>query len=83
VLHLQKPAKSEDVLKAVETLCATARNQSVSAQIGLPSLPAQRVISELLGSELSNTFRAASTPATGKPVRSNTPICTKTEAWSQ
>ena len=52
-------------------------------QIGLPALVAQRVISSLLGSVLSATLRAVSTPATGRPWGSSRPTCTSTEAWSQ
>lgn len=49
----------------------------------LPSLCRQRAISMFDGSVSSSSFRAVSTPATGKPFGSSRPICTSTLAWSQ
>src|SRR5579864_468534 len=43
----------------------------------------QRVISVFEGNDASTSFRAVSTPATGRPFGSSRPICTSTEAWSQ
>src|SRR5882757_6401250 len=62
---------------------AVRQDHEPHCQIGLPALDGQRVISALLGSALSATLRAVSTPATGRPLESSRPTCTSTEAWSQ
>jgi len=53
---------------------------ALSRYKGCPSLNAQLAISSLLGNALSVTFRAVSTPATGRCFASNKPICTNTDA---